>query len=183
MELRGKKLGIIGMGRIGQSFAARAKAFGMNIAYHNRTPLSASIEQTLEATYFNSLEELAASSDVLSLNCPLTKDTYHLIDDKIFNVMPAHSILINISRGQVVDEASLANALHSHQIAGAGIDVFEYEPKIHTKLLTAPNCILLPHIASATFETREAIGMLASEAIIDVLNGKPDNSIPNLIKF
>lgn len=181
LELRGKTLGIVGMGRIGQSFANRAKAFGMNIAYHNRTPVSSATEKELNAKYISSLEELATSSDVLSLNCPLTEETHHLIGDDIFKIMPSHSILINISRGPVVDEAALANALTSKKIAGAGIDVFEKEPKVHPKLLVAPNCILLPHIASATFETREAIGLLASKAIVSVLKGKADNSIPNLI--
>lgn len=181
MELRGKTLGIVGMGRIGQSFAHRAKAFGMNIAYHNRTPVFSTIEKELNAKYVSSLEELAKTSDVLSLNCPLTDATHHLIGKDIFKIMPSHSILINISRGPVVDEAALAYALISKEIAGAGIDVFEEEPKVHPKLLSAPNCILLPHIASATFETRETIGLLASKAIVSVLSGKTDNSIPNLI--
>tara|TARA_R110002126_G_C10487031_1_gene502658 strand:- start:3896 stop:4879 length:984 start_codon:yes stop_codon:yes gene_type:complete len=182
MELRNKTLGIVGMGRIGQSFALRAKAFGMKIAYHNRKPVSSDIEHKLNAIYVDSLEELATTSDVLSLNCPLTEQTHHLIGKEVFKLMPDHSILINISRGPVVDEAALAEALHSHHISGAGIDVFEEEPKVHPKLLNAPNCILLPHIASATFETREAIGMLASKAIVSVLNGEPDNSISNLIQ-
>ena len=181
MELRGKTLGIIGMGRIGQAFAHRARAFGMNISYNNRSKVSDEIEQTLDATYFSSIEELAQNSDVLSLNCPLTDETHHLVNDRIFNMMPQHSILINISRGPVVDEAALANALHEGTIAGAGIDVFENEPEVHSKLLTAPNCVLLPHIASATYETREQIGMLASKAIVSVLNGVDESNIPNLI--
>jgi glyoxylate reductase len=181
MELRGKKLGIVGMGRIGQSFASRAKAFGMDIAYHNRSPLPSEIENNLDATYVESLEELAATSDVLSLNCPLTPETHHLVNRTIFSLMPSHAILINISRGAVVDEEALAEALHSGQISGAGIDVFEEEPKVHPELLKAPNCVLLPHIASATFETREAIGMLASKAIVSVLKGDSHHSISNLI--
>lgn len=182
MELRGKTLGIVGMGRIGESFALRAKAFGMNIVYHNRKPVSPDIEQKLDALYIDSVEELASTSDVLSLNCPLTEQTHHLIGREIFKLMPNHSILINISRGPVVDEEALAEALHSNQISGAGIDVFEEEPKVHPNLLNAPNCILLPHIASATFETREAIGMLASKAIVSVLEGEHPNSIPNLVQ-
>ncbi len=181
MELRGKTLGIIGMGRIGQAFAQRARAFGMNITYFNRNRIPEFEEKALDANYVSSVRELASTSDVLSLNCPLTNDTYHLIDESIFEIMPPHSILINISRGPVVHEEALAKALHTSKIAGAGIDVFEEEPNVHPLLLTAPNCVLLPHIASATFETREAIGMLAAHAIVSVLEGKNDENIPNLI--
>jgi len=181
MELRGKNLGIIGMGRIGQAFAKRAKAFGMNILYHNRNKLPDNIERELNATFVNTIEKLSSTCDVLSLNCPLTQETHHLIDERILAGMPSHSILINISRGPVVDEQALANALHKGTISGAGIDVFEHEPEVHPDLLTAPNCTLLPHIASATYETREAIGMLAAEAIYKVLNDKPDSEISNLI--
>ncbi|GAB5407776.1 MAG: glyoxylate reductase [Balneolaceae bacterium] len=181
MELRGKTLGILGMGRIGQAFAHRARAFGMNIIYHNRTNVPEGIEKTLDCKLVSNLEELAERSDVLSLNCPLTPETRHIINSAIFSIMPTHSILINISRGPVVDEQALAEALHSGQIAGAGIDVFENEPNVHPKLLSAPNCTMLPHIASATYETREAIGMLAAKAIKQVLSGNPDTEISNLI--
>lgn len=181
MELRGKTLGIIGMGRIGLAFAERAKAFGMNIAYHNRKPINNGIETHLSARYVSSVQELAVECDVLSLNCPLTPETHHLVDHSIFEIMPKHALLINISRGPVVHEEALANALINGQIAGAGIDVFEDEPKVHPLLLTAPNCVLLPHIASATFETREAIGMLASDAIYKVLQGNPLSDIHNLV--
>ncbi len=181
MELRNKKLGIIGMGRIGQAFAHRAKAFGMEIYYHNRNRIERSIEEELNATFIPDLEQIASESDVLSLNCPLTEETHHLINSNVFDLMPSHALLINISRGSVVDEEALAEALHQKRIAGAGLDVFEKEPEVHPKLLTAPNCTILPHIASATFETREAIGMLAANAIIDVLKGVPDSEISNLI--
>lgn len=180
-ELRGKKLGIVGMGRIGQAFAKRAKAFGMQIQYFNRKRLHHQMETSLEAQWYDSVEALAMESDVLSLNCPLTPETYHLVDEVLLKKMPSHAILINISRGPVVDEAALAQALHDGEIAGAGLDVFEDEPVVHPNLLTAPNCTMLPHIASATFETREAIGMLAAKAIKQVLNGEPDSLIPNLI--
>ena len=180
-ELRGKKLGIIGMGRIGQAFAKRALAFGMNIQYSNRNRLAAVIEKALNASYIPNVQELASCSDVLSLNCPLTTHTYHLVDEQLLEIMPNHALLINISRGAVVDEAALAKALHAGCIAGAGLDVFEKEPTVHPDLLSAPNCTILPHIASATFETREAIGMLAAKAIIKVLAKEPDTSIPNLI--
>lgn len=181
MELRDKKLGIIGMGRIGQAFAHRAKAFGMSIFYSNRSRLSSDIEAELNATFVEDYRELAQQSDVLSLNCPLTPETRHLVDTELLASMPKRSILINISRGPVVDEAALAEALHNGTIAGAGLDVFENEPEVHPNLLTAPNCTMLPHIASATFETREAIGMLAAKAIVQVLSGAPDREISNLV--
>lgn len=181
MELRGKKLCIVGMGRIGQAFARRAIAFGMEIHYHNRTQLDNTTEHELRATYHSDLRELISACDVLSLNCPLTPETHHLIDEEMLRLMPEHAVLINISRGPVVDEAALARALHERQIGGAGLDVYEREPEVHQDLLTAPNCTLLPHIASATYETREAIGMLAVDAIRLVLEGRADDEIPNLV--
>lgn len=181
MELRDRTLGIIGMGRIGQAFAHRARAFGMSVIYHNRSRVEAEIESDLNAQFIDNHHELAQQSDVLSLNCPLTHETRHLVDEKLLKLMPSHALLINISRGAVIDEAALAEALHNKTIAGAALDVFEEEPKVHPKLLTAPNTLLLPHIASATHRTREAIGMLAAKAIVNVLKGKPDSEIPNLI--
>lgn len=181
MELRNRTLGIIGMGRIGQAFAHRARAFGMNIIYHNRSRVEPEVEAELKAEFIDTHHELARRSDVLSLNCPLTNETRHLVDKELLELMPDHSLLINISRGAVIDEAALAEALHKNIIAGAALDVFEEEPKVHPKLLTAPNTLLLPHIASATHRTREAIGMLAANAIINVLKGTPDSEIPNLI--
>lgn len=181
MELRGLTLGIIGMGRIGQAFAERAKAFGMDIIYHNRSRVDADIEK-LSAQFVADAYELAEQCDVLSLNCPLTPETHHLVDAVFLNKLPKHALLINISRGAVIDEEALAVALHKEVIAGAALDVFEKEPKVHSKLMSAPNTLLLPHIASATHKTREAIGMLAANAIISVLQGKPDSEIHNLIQ-
>ena len=181
MELAGKKLGIIGMGRIGQSFAKRAQAFGMEIYYHNRTKITTSIEQVLQATYIEDLDTLLSKSDVVSLHCRLHDSTHHLIDARRLRLMQEHAILLNISRGPVVDEQALAQALHQGQIGGAGIDVYEFEPIVHPDLFTAPNCTLLPHIASATHETRTAIGDLAASAIAGVLYKKDPSEIPNLI--
>lgn len=181
MELNGQALGILGMGRIGTAVARRARAFGMNILYHNRSKVSAEIEQELNATYISSLKELAQKSDILSLHCPLTDDTRHAIDATILNTLPDHAILINTSRGPVVDEAALADALHNGVIGGAGLDVFEKEPDVHPGLLKAPNCVLTPHIASATTHTRKAIGELAANAIRGVLQGKPASEISNLL--
>lgn len=183
MELTGKTLGIVGMGRIGTAVAHRAEAFGLNIIYHNRSRVDEETEQMLGATYINSVEELAAKSDFISLNCPLTEETHHLVDAEILSAMPSHTILINTARGAVVDEQALAEALHKKVIGGAGLDVFEEEPRIHPKLLSSPNCLLTPHIASATHQTREAIGMLAANAIIGILENQPASSIPNLIQL
>lgn len=181
-ELRGSTLGIVGMGRIGQAVAERARALGMDITYHNRSRLAPDIEKNLEARYYSEVEPLARQADILSLHCPLTEETTHLIDEHILSLMDDEALLINTARGPVVDEAALAEALHDGAIGGAGIDVFENEPKIHPKLTTAPNCLLTPHIASASHKTREAIGMLAANAIIGILQGKPPSEIPNLIQ-
>ncbi len=183
MELNGRTLGIVGMGRIGTAVARRAKAFGMNILYHNRNRVDRSIEQELDADYVGDISGLARRSDVLSLHCPLTEETRHLVSAGILDIMPQHALLVNTSRGPVVDEEALAEALHSGTIAGAGLDVFEKEPEVHPRLLSAPNCVLTPHIASATRQTREAIGMLAADAIIGVLGDRDLTDIPNLIQL
>lgn len=182
LELNGSTLGILGMGRIGKAVARRAKAFGMNIIYHNISRVSNKQETELEASYIESVEELAGNSDILSLHCPLTDETHHIVNEAVLSALPDHGIIINTSRGAVIDEAALAEALHDKTIAGTGLDVFEEEPKIHPNLLAAPNCVMTPHIASATRKTRKAIGMLAADAIIAVLQGKPASEIPNLIQ-
>jgi len=182
MELQGSTVGIIGMGRIGQAVARRAGALGMEVLYHNRNQVPQETETKLQATYISSVEEIAQQADVLTLHCPLSKETEHLIDQSILSLMPEHAILINTSRGPVVDEEALADALHSAKIGGAGIDVFEREPKVHPQLQSAPNCLLTPHIASASQKTRRDIGMLAASAIIDLLQGKKPSDIPNLIR-
>lgn len=183
MELNGNTLGIVGMGRIGTALARRAKAFGMNIIYHNRSRVDEELEKELDAVYIESVKELARQSDVLSLHCPLTEETYHLVDREVLSALPEHAIVVNTSRGPVIDEEALAEALHSGTIGGAGLDVFENEPEVHPKILTAPNCVITPHIASATHQSRKSIGMLAANAIIGVLEGKPDSEIPNLIQL
>lgn len=181
-ELKGSTLGIIGMGRIGTAVAQRAKALGMELQYHNRNRVSESVEDELSATYCPTVKELVKDADIVSLHCPLTDQTHHLIDDEILSLMKDDAILINIARGPVVDEAALAEALHNDIIGGAGVDVFEKEPEVHPRLQNAPNCVLTPHIASASYKTREAIGMLAANAVIDVFDNKPTSDIPNLIQ-
>jgi len=182
MELNGNTLGILGMGRIGQAVARRARGFGMNIIYHNRSKVDPDFESELGATYIDTVEELARKSDILSLNCPLTDETRHIINQEMLEMMPDHALLINTARGLVVDEEALAQALHDHQIGGAGLDVFEEEPNVHPHLLTAPNCVLTPHIASSTYKTRKEMGILAVNSIIGILEGKEKSEIPNLIE-
>jgi glyoxylate reductase len=181
MELNGSTLGILGMGSIGKAVARRAKGFGMNVIYHNRNKVGAETEQRLNATYVATSKMLAAQSDVLSIHCPLTEETHHLVDTDLMKQMQEHAILLNTSRGPVVDEKALADALHNHQLGGAGLDVFEEEPEVHPHLLEAPNCLITPHIASATEHTRRAIGQRAADAVKSILHGDAPSSISNLL--
>ncbi len=180
-ELSGKTAGIYGMGRIGRAFARRAHGFGMKILYNNLERLKPEDEKKYHARWVDSLDELVRESDVLSLHCPLTPETRHAINKERMAMMKQDAILINTARGPVVDEAALAEALHENSIGGAGLDVFEMEPKVHPDLLTAPDCVLLPHIASATRETRARMSALAASSIISHLEGKPDHAIPTLV--
>lgn len=182
MELKGSTLGILGMGRIGRAVAKRALAFDMEIIYHNRNRVSSDTEKRLDAKYVDSVTELAQKSNVLTIHCPLTEETRHIINSDVISVMHSDAIILNTARGPVIDEEALAEALHNEDIGGAGLDVFEDEPEVHAELKTAPNCILTPHIASATYSTRKAIGMLAADAIIGVLEGRSESEIPNLIQ-
>jgi len=157
-RLSGKRLGIIGMGRIGQAVARRARAFGMQIHYHNRTPVSPRIAEDLEATYWESLDQMLARMDIISVNCPHTPATYHLLSARRLKLMPVHAILVNTARGEIIDESALADLLASGGIAGAGLDVFEFEPEVNPRLLGLPNAVLLPHLGSATVEARTEMG-------------------------
>ena len=157
-RVSGKRLGIIGMGRIGQAVARRAKAFGMQIHYHNRKPVSVRIGEELEATYWESLDQMLARMDIISVNCPHTPATYHLLSARRLKLMQPHAILVNTARGEIIDEGALADLLASGQIGGAGLDVFEFEPAINPKLLKLPNAVLLPHLGSATVEGRIDMG-------------------------
>ena len=147
-----KRLGIVGMGRIGQAVAKRAKAFGMQIHYHNRKKVHPSIEQELEATYWESLDQMLSRMDFVSVNCPHTPATYHLLSARRLALLKPSAYLINTARGEVLDEAALARMLEKGQLAGAGLDVFEHEPEINPKLKKLSNVVLLPHMGSATLE-------------------------------
>lgn len=157
-RVSGKTLGIIGMGRIGQAIALRARGFGLAIRYHNRRRLPDVVERAVDATYDAALDDLLAASDFVSLNCPLTPETHHLLDAGRLARMRPDACLINVARGELVDEAALIVALEGGGIAGAGLDVFAHEPAIDPRLLALENVVLLPHMASATIEAREATG-------------------------
>ena len=157
-SIQGKSLGIIGMGRIGSAIAKRAKAFGMSVHYHNSRRVHESIENELEATYWESLDEMLGQMDVISINCPLTEQTHHLMNRDRLNLLPQHAYVINTARGEIIDESALADLIADGTISGAGLDVFEDEPKVNAKLLELDNVVLIPHMGSATFEARQATG-------------------------
>jgi glyoxylate reductase len=154
----GKRLGIIGMGRIGQAVARRAKAFGMSIHYHNRKRVHPDIEAELEATWWESLDQMLARMDVVTIHSPHTPATFHLLSARRLKLMQPTAYLINTSRGEIVDENALTRMLGRHELAGAGLDVFEHEPAVNPKLLELDNVVLLPHLGSATIEGRIDMG-------------------------
>jgi glyoxylate reductase len=166
-DLRGKQMGIVGLGRIGRAVAARAKAFGMRIAHTRGRPEPGDNAEAMP------LDRLLATSDVVSLHCPLTPDTKHMIDQPALARMKRSAYLLNASRGPIVDEAALAWALENRLIAGAGLDVYEDEPKVHPGLLHLENVVLVPHLGSATTETRTAMADLAAQNVVAVLSGQP----------
>jgi glyoxylate reductase len=154
----GKRLGIIGMGRIGQAVARRARAFGLQIHYHNRRRVPESIEQELEATYWDSLDQMLARMDIVSVNCPHTPATYHLLSARRLRLLKPTAYIVNTSRGEVIDENELARLVEAGAIAGAGLDVFEHEPAVNPKLLASRRVVALPHMGSATIEGRIDMG-------------------------
>ncbi len=157
-RITGKRLGIIGMGRIGQAVARRAKAFGLQIHYNNRKPVPKPVEEDLEATYWDSLDQMLARMDIVSVNCPHTPATYHLLSARRLKLMKASAYIVNTARGEVIDENALARMLEANELAGAGLDVFEHEPAVNPKLLKLKNVVLLPHMGSATMEGRVDMG-------------------------
>jgi glyoxylate reductase len=154
----GKRLGIVGMGRIGMALARRAKGFGLSVHYHNRRPVPEDIESALEATYWESLDQMLAHMDIVSVNCPHTPATYHLLSARRLRLLQPQAILVNTARGEIVDEEELLRLLETRAIAGAGLDVFEHEPAIDPRLRVLDNVVLLPHMGSATIEGRLAMG-------------------------
>lgn len=182
-RLSGKRLGIIGMGRIGQAVARRAKAFGLQIHYHNRKPVARHIEEQLEATYWDSLDQMLARIDIVSVHCPHTPSTFHLLNSRRLKLMKPDAFIINTARGEVIDEAALARALQDGSIAGAGLDVFEREPQVNPQLVGLPNVILLPHMGSATLEGRVEMGekVIINIKTFDDGHKPPDRVIPAIL--
>ncbi|KPL52674.1 MULTISPECIES: 2-hydroxyacid dehydrogenase [Hyphomicrobiales] len=179
----GKRLGIIGMGRIGQAVARRARAFGMSIHYHNRRRLPGVIEEELEATYWESLDQMLARMDVISVHCPHTPGTYHLLSARRLKLIRPISYIVNTARGEVIDENALARMLEAREIAGAGLDVFEHEPAVNPKLARNPNVVLLPHMGSATIEGRVDMGERVIINIKTFMDGHrpPDRVLPSML--
>ena len=166
----GRTLGIVGMGKIGSAIAGRARGFEMRVLYHNRNRLPKERENALPVWYAG-LDDLLSASDFVVLCVPLTPETRGMIGRDRLRRMKREAVLVNVSRGEVVDEKALAEALLTRRIFAAGLDVYEKEPKIHPRLLRAPSAVLLPHLGSATTETRERMGGLATENLLAVLSG------------
>ena len=182
-RITGKRLGIIGMGRIGQALARRAKAFGLQIHYHNRKPVHPGIEEELEATYWESLDQMLARMDIVSINCPHTPATFHLLSARRLKLMKPNAIVVNTSRGEVIDENALARMLIANELGGAGLDVFEHEPAVNPRLLKCPNAVLLPHMGSATIEGRIDMGEKVIINIKTFTDGHtpPDRVLPAML--
>ena len=182
-RVQGKRLGIVGMGRIGQAVARRAKAFGLQIHYHNRKPVHPDIERELEATYWESLDQMLARMDIVSINCPHTPATYHLLSARRLKLMKPTAYIVNTARGEVIDENTLARMLESGQLSGAGLDVFEHEPAVNPKLKKLKNVVLLPHMGSATIEGRMDMGEKVIVNIKTFADGHkpPDRVIPAML--
>jgi glyoxylate reductase len=170
--LQGRRLGIVGMGAIGQALARRATAFGMTVAYTNRTAVAPEIEAELGAERLD-FDELLGTTDIVTINCPYSSETHHLIGAEQFEQMRSTAFLVNTARGPIVDEAALVEALRSGAIAGAGLDVYEHEPLLEPGLDELDNAVLIPHLGSATIETRAAMATLAARNTVAVLSGQP----------
>jgi glyoxylate reductase len=182
----GKRLGIVGMGRIGQAVARRAHAFGLQIHYHNRRRVAPHIEEELEATYWESLDQMLARMDIISVNCPHTPATYHLLSARRLKLMRPEAYVVNTARGEVIDENALARMIEAGQVAGAGLDVFEHEPSVNPKLLKlarAGKVVVLPHMGSATIEGRIDMGEKVIINIRTFMDGHrpPDRVLPSML--
>jgi glyoxylate reductase len=182
----GKRLGIIGMGRIGQAVARRARAFGLQIHYHNRRRVPAPIEEELEATYWESLDQMLARMDIISVNCPHTPATYHLLSARRLKMLRPEAFVVNTARGEVIDENALTRMIEAGELAGAGLDVFEHEPAVNPKLVRlarAGKVVLLPHMGSATIEGRIDMGEKVIINIKTFMDGHkpPDRVLPSML--
>ncbi|MHA6264838.1 2-hydroxyacid dehydrogenase [Arenibacterium sp. CAU 1754] len=179
----GRRLGILGMGRIGQAVAKRATAFGMQIHYHNRKRLRPEVEEQYDATYWESLDQMVARMDVISINCPSTPSTFHLMNARRLKLMKPSAVIVNTSRGEVIDENALTRMLRANEIAGAGLDVYEHGTDINPRLRELPNVVLLPHMGSATLEGRIEMG---EKVIINIKTFEdghrpPDQVVPSML--
>ena len=177
-RLGGRRLGILGMGRIGQAVARRAAAFGMPVEYHNRKRLRPETEEELGATYQESLDRMVGRSDIISINCPHTPSTFHLMNARRLKLMKPDAVIVNTSRGEVIDENALTRMLRAGEIAGAGLDVFEHGPEINPRLRELPNVVLLPHMGSATVEGRVEMG---ERVIINIKTFDDGHRPPDLV--
>lgn len=182
-RIGGRRLGILGMGRIGQAVARRARAFGMQIHYHNRRRLRSEIEDKLEATYWESLDQMVARMDVISINCPHTPSTFHLMNARRLKLMKPDAVIVNTSRGEVIDENALTRMLEARELAGAGLDVYEHGTEVNPRLRDLPNVVLLPHMGSATREGRAEMGEKVIINIKTFADGHrpPDQVVPSML--
>jgi glyoxylate reductase len=179
----GKRIGILGMGRIGQAVAARAQAFGMQVHYHNRRRLHAEIEARYDATYWESLDQMVARMDVVSVNCPHTPSTFHLMNARRLKLMKPEALIVNTSRGEVIDENALTRMLRAGELTGAGLDVFQRGREINPRLRELSNVVLLPHMGSATREGRAEMGEKVIINIKTFADGHrpPDMVVPSML--
>ncbi len=182
-RIAGRRLGILGMGRIGQAVARRAAAFGMQVHYHNRRRLRPEIEADLEATWWESLDQMVARMDVISVNCPSTPSTFHLMNARRLKLMKPGAVIVNTSRGEVIDENALTRMLRAREIAGAGLDVYEHGTNINPRLRELENVVLLPHMGSATEESRLEMGekVIINIKTFDDGHRPPDQVVPSML--
>ncbi len=182
-RLAGRRLGILGMGQIGQAVARRARAFGMQIHYNNRRRLRPEVESELEATYWESLDQMVARMDVISVNCPSTPSTFHLLNARRLKLMKPSAVVVNTSRGEVIDEHALTRMLRNNEVAGAGLDVYENGTDINPRLRELPNVVLLPHMGSATLEGRIEMGekVLLNIKTFEDGHRPPDQVVPAML--
>ncbi|HLQ20142.1 MAG TPA: D-glycerate dehydrogenase, partial [Tabrizicola sp.] len=181
-RLGGRRLGILGMGRIGQAVARRARAFGLQVHYHNRKRVRPEVEAELEATYWESLDQMLARMDIVSVNCPHTPSTFHLLNARRLKLMKPSAVVVNTSRGEVIDQNALTRALRAGELAGAGLDVYEHGTDINPRLVELPNVVLLPHMGSATIEGRIEMGEKVIINIKTFADGHrpPDQVVPGM---